>query len=178
MKPTRLLFILTALAFAGTTTATYGQATTPAVNTYNYKTAIGARFGGTAGLTIRQFVGGSGNALEGIIGVWHDAVSITLLYEKHVPAFNTAGFTWYYGAGGHVAFQTYDHSHIHDHNHRHHSMDGDDLGLGVDGILGLEYKVREIPFAFSLDLKPYMEFTAHGDIHSSIDPGLGIKFTF
>ena len=52
------------------------------------------------------------------------------------------------------------------------------VGLGVDGIVGLEYKIPKAPIALSLDVKPFVEFVSRGYIYSSLDPGLGIKITF
>lgn len=138
----------------------------------NYNTAIGLRAGGTSGLTIKRFVGN--NAIEGIIGFAPNAFSITGLYEIHAAAFNEPGFKWYYGGGAHVAF-TGNNYYWRD-NSRYYRNTG--VGLGIDGIIGLEYKINPIPIAISLDLKPFVEMNTNGGIYSFIDPGLGIKVAF
>lgn len=145
----------------------------------NYKTGIGLRAGETSGLTIKRFMGNSA-ALEGIIGAWRYGISATVLYEKYNPAFNVSGLNWYYGAGGHVAFRNryYDRYYYY-HRHNYYVVDyydGGGLGLGVDGVVGLEYKIKGAPIALSLDLKPFIEIHSNGGgIWTSIDPGLGIK---
>ena len=147
-----------------------------------YKSAIGVRAGSTAGITFKHFIAGEG-AVEGIIGVWRNAVRLTVVYEKHVPFGGVAGLNWYYGGGGHVSIYSEDRIHHwhwdppegwHRHDHAHPGS----FGIGVDGILGIEYKIPPIPFAVSLDLKPFIEFTSANYVFWSFDPGLGIKFAF
>lgn len=145
-------------------------------NKTTYNTAIGLRAGGTSGLTVKHFFG-SGNAIEGIIGIWPNAFSLTGLYEKNVNA-GLAGLNFYYGGGAHLSAETgryYDYRR--DGYYYYRYSDGSP-GLGIDGILGIEYKIPPIPFAISLDLKPFVEVNANGRIYTAIDPGLGIKIAF
>lgn len=146
------------------------------INSKTYSTAVGLRSGGTSGLTIKQFVG-SNVALEGIIGVWSHGFSGTLLYENHVSAFNVPGLNWYFGAGGHAAFYSGHHIHFR-HDHRYDYYEPGEFGLGVDGIVGLEYKIPPIPLALSLDVKPFFEIVSNGSMWVAMDPGLGVKLTF
>lgn len=143
-----------------------------------YDFAIGVRSGGTSGLTLKKNYERS--AIEGIVGFWHDGLSVTALWEKKEMAFDVQNLNWYYGLGGHVSIYGEDfdgdggpswYSHPHD-------IDDGDLGLGIDGIVGLEYKIPEIPFAFSLDFKPFIEVITDGGVAFWIDPGIGIKFAF
>ncbi len=146
-----------------------------AINQRNYHTAVGLRVGGTSGLTVKQFLGQRA-ALEGILGVWHHGLSATLLYEQHVPT-GAPGLNWYYGAGGHAAFNTGHSVHYHGYE-RYERYRTDEVGLGIDGIIGLEYKIRPIPLAISLDMKPFVEFTSGGHVWMSLDPALGVKLAF
>lgn len=142
----------------------------------SYNTAIGLRGGETSGLTIKHFIGGS-TAIEGIIGLWHHGINITLLFEKHASAFGVDGLNWYYGGGGHIAIQT--NSHYYGYGHRRHDRyEKGNIGLGIDGIVGLEFKIPAVPIALSLDIKPYIEVISNGKIWGSLDPGLGIKVAF
>ncbi len=138
----------------------------------DYRTAVGVRVGGTSGLTIKQFTGAN-TAIEGIVGVWPDAVGLTILVEKYVPAFNVAGLNWYYGGGAHAVAET---DRVYYEGRRYYR--GDDFGIGVDGMLGIEYKILPIPFAISLDLKPFVEFTTSGYAFLALDPGVGVKVAF
>jgi hypothetical protein len=108
-----------------------------------------------------------------IAGFWTDWFNFTALYEKYAPAFNVDGMNWYYGGGGHVSLLT---SNVR-HDGRYYNR-GEDFALGVDGIVGLEYKIPPIPFAVSIDLKPLIEVYRKGGVYVGLDPGIGIKFTF
>lgn len=139
-----------------------------------YSTALGVRGLGTSGLTLKHFTTQT-RALEGIVGLGPDAFSLTLLLEQHTSAFDEPGLNWYYGLGGHIATESnYGYRRV----YRGYERAPGDFGIGVDGIFGLEYKIREIPMAVSLDVKPFMEVTTNGHVYLAMDPGLGVKFTF
>ena len=150
-------------------------APTPAIGS-TFTTAIGLRGGETSGLTIKHFIGGN-TAIEGIVGLWHHGIHLTGLFERHVNAFGESGLNWYYGGGAHLSVHTYGTYYGYGRRRGQYYDDGN-FGLGVDGIVGLEYKIKPIPIAISLDIKPYIEVISNGRIWGSLDPGLGIKFTF
>lgn len=139
----------------------------------SYKTAIGLRAGETSGLTIKQFIGGN-TALEGIIGIWSHGFSGTLLFEKYA-ATGAEGLNIYYGGGGHVAFETAYHNWYYYKKDRYYEYRHGYMGLGIDGVVGIEYKIPPVPIAISVDLKPFVEVTTGGSVWMSLDPGLGIK---
>lgn len=138
----------------------------------SYSTAFGLRAGETSGFTIKQNFGSS-HSLEGIIGLWNHGLSATLLFEKNVPTGITPGLNCYYGAGGHGSF--YSRYRVYYYRNRPEYYSYGDVGLGIDGIIGLEYKIPKVPVAFSLDLKPFVEINTGGGAWMSLDPGLGIK---
>ena len=149
-------------------------------NTSNdYRNAVGIRAGVTSGLTYKHKFN-RGNAFEAIVSAWPYDIGFTALYEKHMPL-GAPGLNLYMGAGGHanvgdpytVAYYRYDG------NRRYldvYRTGG--YGIGVDGIIGVEYKIKPIPLSISTDLKPFMEANDHGNIFMSLDPSIGIKFTF
>ncbi len=162
----KVLLILAIVAFSIGTS--FSQ---PATGT-SYKTAVGIRGLGTTGITLKQFIAPQ-KAVEGIVGVYPNAFSITVLLEQTSPAFDTRGLNWYYGIGGHIADQS--DFLVRDGIYR---REVDDFGVGVDGIFGIEYKIDQTPIAVSMDLKPFLEFTTRGNAFIALDPGLGIKVTF
>jgi hypothetical protein len=148
-----------------------------AQNGVGYDFAIGLRAGETTGLTLKKSIGNS-SAIEGVLGFRHYGGSVTVLYEKYTPAFVAKGLNWYYGLGGHAG--------IYNHHHLVYYKDPrkgwykyyyyeNTFTLGIDGILGLEYKIPNTPIAASLDIKPFLEFGNRGGIFTHLDPGLGIK---
>ncbi|GAB5539761.1 MAG: hypothetical protein Salg2KO_18640 [Salibacteraceae bacterium] len=145
---------------------------TPPKESSTYSTAIGVRAGGTSGITIKHFITSS-SALEGIISFGPHWMSVHGLYEFYTPAFNAPGLNWYYGGGGHFGIQSERFYWPEDKGPK-----GDRIGLGVDGIVGLEYKIPPIPIAISIDVKPMLGAWTDGGIRWGIDPGLGVKLAF
>jgi hypothetical protein len=112
----------------------------------DYQTGIGLRGGAWSGITVKHFLSEK-TAVEGILDSrWH-GFNLTGLYEIHNTAFDTERLNWYYGVGAHLGF--YD---------SQYKKWGDNSGnyalVGIDGILGLEYNFKEIPFNISIDWKP------------------------
>jgi hypothetical protein len=140
----------------------------------DYKTALGLKFGGYEnGPSIKYFMLNS-VALEGIIGIRNHGLVITGLYEFHQEAFGIPELKFYYGAGAHLGsigagrYQRF--------NGTNELYNKAQLLLGVDGVLGLEYRIPKSPLAISLDLNPRAEL-ATGPFFD-IAPGLGIKYVF
>lgn len=183
MKNTNLISAVLLATILSSTQFAAGQQTNPdpmrpAIGKSSYNTAIGLRAGETSGMTIKHFMS-ERDAFEGIIGMWPYALGVTALYERHETAFNLEGMNWYFGGGGHATFGTgrvyYWDRYGDRYYYRYRSGN---MGLGVDGILGLEYKIKAIPFALSLDIKPFMEVNTDGGLYLSLDPGFGIKVAF
>ncbi|UXX79267.1 hypothetical protein N7E81_18095 [Reichenbachiella carrageenanivorans] len=137
-----------------------------------YQTAVGVRGLGTSGISVKHFTKPA-LAIEGIVGFYPNAFSATVLVERYESAFDVQGLRWYYGIGGHVASQS-------DvvQSEGIYRRESSAFGLGVDGIFGIEYKIREVPIALSFDFKPFFEVATDGDAFLALDPGLGIKVTF
>ena len=99
---------------------------------------------------------------------------ITGLYEVHQEAFGVRELKFYYGAGAHIGalssgvYQTFDGV--------NETYNGSHILLGVDGVIGLEYRIPRAPIAISLDLNPRIEL-ATGPFFD-LAPGLGLKYTF
>ncbi|WP_242927820.1 hypothetical protein [Pontibacter vulgaris] len=146
---------------------------TVAAQAQDYSTGIGARAGAAAGLTIKHFIK-SDAAIEGIIGTnfRYRGTTITVLYEKHAPAFNTSGLKWYYGLGGHVGFHE---GHYYYDKHHEHYHDEHVVGVGIDGVLGLEYFIRDIPFTIGADIKPYLNIPRGGGFW---DSAVHVRYVF
>ena len=145
---------------------------------WDYSNAIGVRAGYNGALTLKHKFGST--ALEGMIEAWDHGIRTRLLLENHVPAFDVTGLQWYYGAGGHLSFSNaHWHNGHENHSHPyHHHYYGSEMGLGVDGVLGIEYKIPPIPFAISVDVIPQIEVVTDGRVWGTIEPGVGIKFAF
>lgn len=144
-----------------------------------YTKAIGLRAGETSGITYKQFFTPV-EAFEGILGLWPNAIGITGLYEKYVPFGSVSGLNWYFGGGAHLSIGTGKLFYFEREGSRYYSYRSKYPGLavGVDGLVGIEYKLPKAPFAISFDIKPFLEVNNGGVLYTSFDPGLGIKVAF
>jgi hypothetical protein len=141
-----------------------------------YSTAVGIRVGGTTGLDGKYFYRPS-TAVEGIIGTFGNGFSITGLAEKYTGALQTEGLYFYYGAGIHLAFYNGVYNSYGRFGHEIDYHNNNNVGFGVNGIVGLEYRLPEgIPISFSLDLKPFVEVQSGGRVAGAPDPSFGIKY--
>ena len=168
-----LLFCFFLLGFTLNATAQRGGS--------GYKTGIGLRGGYyAAGLSIKHFMK-SDAAVEGILGTGSNrrGLMLTLLYEKHGTAFQARGLKWFYGLGGHVGNYRGRYYYLIDKKGRYYYdyYNRDVIAIGVDGILGLEYKFDEIPFTITLDFKPFAE-AAPGGIYGYGDAGVTVRYAF
>ena len=140
-------------------------------NSSSYGTALGVKFY-PAGVTLKHFFNGK-NAGELIGYFWGHGFRLTGLYEIHGDISGAPGLKWYIGPGVHVGFYDDHHRHWHGddwHDHGHSS-------IGVDGVIGLDYKFRGAPINLSLDWQPSFEFTdGHGFVGSW--GGFAIRYTF
>jgi len=145
----------------------------------SYSTAIGLRAGGTSGLTLKQFFA-TGTAVEGIVGIWPNAISITVLYERYSQVGEVSGLNWYFGGGGHITYGTGRLYYVYREGNRYYTYryNYPGFGVGIDLVAGIEYKIPQIPFALNLDIKPFIEMNRAGVLFTAFDPGLGIKITF
>jgi hypothetical protein len=116
----------------------------------DYRTGIGLRAGFSNGLTIKHFIGNT-TALEGIFASRWRGLEFTGLYEFENQFFNAQRLNWYVGFGGHVGLWNGDYV-------KWGTSGTQYVVIGIDGILGIEYNFREIPFNIGLDWKPAFNF--------------------
>jgi len=120
----------------------------------DYRTAMGVKFYPGA-FSIKHFVTEK-NAVEGLVYLWQYGSRITGLYEFHrpLPGLGLENLNWYVGVGGHVAFW----------NNRWEKFYPDrsnSIGIGVDGVIGLDWKIPGSPINLSLDWQPSINLVGY-----------------
>ncbi len=162
-----------------------------------YSTGIGLRGGGySSGLTVKHFLSGkNGVAIEGLLTTEYKAkgARLTVLGEKHIGIADAKGLQFYYGAGFHAgAYQG--RYYFADDRYYYNGRNGDVyfiksksgsyyydentyLAIGADLILGLEYKLPDLPFVVGVDYKPFFE-VFHGYTGFYNDAAVSLRFTF
>jgi hypothetical protein len=127
----------------------------------SYDFAIGVKMYPGA-ITLKKSIDGY-KYLEGIAAFWNKGFRATGLYEVHADLLDVEGLKWYYGAGAHVGF----------YNDKYYS--GSTL-IGIDGVLGLDYKIKGAPLNLSADWQPSFEFGNGSGFEGW--GGLSIRFAF
>lgn len=134
---------------------------------HQYKTALGIKFYPGA-VSIKSFIRNN-HALEGLGYFWNYGTRITGLYEIHGNINGVSGLKWYVGPGAHVGFW----------NTRYSDKYGkSDADVGIDGVLGLDYKFNGAPINASLDWQPSWSFGPNHFSGWGNWGGLAIRYTF
>ncbi|HEY4208266.1 MAG TPA: hypothetical protein VGM31_15685 [Puia sp.] len=134
----------------------------------DYQTAVGVKFWPGA-LSVKHFIQDNA-ALEGLANFWDHGFRFTGLYELHGAISGAPGLKWYVGPGAHIGW--YNGGWYHG---DYYYSDGG-FSLGIDGVLGLDYKINGAPIALSLDINPFLELAHHTYI--DVWGGLGVRYTF
>lgn len=137
-----------------------------------YATGVGLRAGVSNGLTVKHFIQ-SDVALEGIIHSRWRGLILTGLYEVHENIREVRGLRWFYGGGAHLG--SWNSGNIPppwaDSNYRGSTI------VGIDGIIGLDFKFEDAPINLSLDYKPAFNIINGGGFWGD-ELALSIRFTF
>jgi hypothetical protein len=117
----------------------------------SYKSAVGLRLGDPTGVTFKTFISKT-NALEAIVGTgyWGHNLVFTGYYQWQKPTGWTPNLDWYAGPGVHVGFW----------NDYYQEEYQTGILVGIDGVIGLEYTLDDIPLNFSFGVGPTIQFTS------------------
>ena len=125
-----LFFFVTALSAA--------QAQNKTTNSTEYKTAIGVKLWTGGGVSLKTFISDR-NALEFIGYFDRYGTRITGLYEIHGNLSSEGALKWYVGPGAHVGLYK------------------GITAVGIDGVVGIDYKFSNLPLNLALDWQPSFE---------------------
>lgn len=129
-----------------------------------YSTAIGLRVGDIdfrgVGITGKHFFSPEA-AGEAILTFYDSAFFISALYEYHKDIPNAAGLKWLAGIGPFIGIPD----------------GGGDAGFGLSPIVGLDYKITDVPLNFGVDWRPHFLFTPSTEFEAS-SLGLSIRYAF
>jgi len=130
----------------------------------SYKTSIGVKVWDGGGISFKTFLVPN-KALELISYFNKYGTRITGLYEIYGNIEGAAGLKWYVGPGAHIGFYNYK------------GYYGDKVIAGIDGVVGLDYKINKAPLNLSLDWQPSFEFADNRGFAGSWG-GFGVRYTF
>ena len=152
-------------------------------NAQYYEQSAGIRLGGSYGLTYKKFFNEL-DAFEFLLGGREDGIHLTGTYQFNKPLNLSRNETFflYYGAGGHIGYEKYStktlinsqppESQFVYENRSYFSM-------GVDAIVGLEYRLLTAPITIGLDMKPYLSCIGFRYTRTDFwDTSLSVKYVF
>ena len=141
------------------TRKTYEKAYTYSLGVKMYPSAV----------SYKQFIR-TNKAIEALGYFSLDGFRATLVYETYAPIEGNENLSWYVGYGGHLGIW----SETWKKNNPDHTAG---IAVGVDGILGLDYKVKNAPLNISVDWQPSFNFVGSSYFESGW-AGIGIRYTF
>jgi hypothetical protein len=148
-----------------------------------YDKSAGIRLGGTSGLTFKKFIVDE-QAIETIVSSRRDGVQVTVTWIMHHPmevSFNE-NFFFYYGVGGHIGVEKHDDisKQLYSENPPLFNYENKSfLSLGADALIGVEYRMLNVPITFNLDMKPYVNYVGMRKLEAKFwDVAIAIKYIF
>ena len=125
----------------------------------HYTRDAGLRGGAFPSVCYRQY-SKDYNYSEVMLSLSRNAVRVTFLKEQAQPTLQqfSENLLLVYGFGAHSGLSRMDHYRLLNRTYFYNSYRFSPV-FGIDGYLGLEYRLREFPFFIGLDYKPFFEFS-------------------
>jgi hypothetical protein len=112
----------------------------------DYSKALGIRLGYPFSVTFKTFINDAAaiEAYAGFAGyTGYGYFNLGAMYQYHRAIEGVDGLAWFYGGGASLQFWSYD-----------SGYDGGSLIIGINGVLGLDYKFPDAPINLSVDWTP------------------------
>ncbi len=134
------------------------------IQAQGYNSAVGLRLGVPASVSYKMFINDSGHALEGYVsfrsqksfGARYSWIGVNAAYQVHNEISSVDGLYWYYGGGASAFFWNFDNDFI-------GGSDQSSVSFGLQGYLGLDYKLANTPVNFSADWVPTFFLNGYGN---------------
>lgn len=124
-----------------------------------YENAAGIRAGYSSGMSYKRFFLHSANAIEADVYYNNHGLHLSGQFLTHLEADRKSRWL-IYGGGGPFGGQW-----------------DEDLSLGICGVIGVEYLIRDLPLNVGVDWRPMLNLYRHFD-YDLLDFGLTIRYRF
>jgi len=136
-------------------------------NEYAYQRSLGIKMFPGA-ISYKKDWGGN-TKIEANLYISSDFFRLTGLYEKYFPLTpEVTGLNWFMGGGAHWGIWT-------DNWKARYPTRESGIAIGVDGIIGLDYKIRNAPLNISLDWQPSFNIIGYQYFEAGWG-GIGIRY--
>ncbi|MEP7320189.1 MAG: hypothetical protein ABI921_15640 [Panacibacter sp.] len=132
----------------------------------SYKQAIGIKLPGGYSVTYKKFLTSTNN-IEAQATAWNKGFRISGLYEFNFYNLNAEGLAWFVGPGAHIGFW----------KNQYKADYNSNADIGIDGILGLDYKFSNIPINVSVDWQPSITLAGSTGFTPAYG-GVAVRYTF
>ena len=132
-----------------------------------YNRAIGVKLPGGFSVTYKKFIAETRN-LEFQATGWNKGFRVSGLYEFNFYSFpKIPTLAWFVGPGVHAGFW----------KDQYKTSYGSKADIGIDGIIGLDYKIPDLPLNFSVDWQPAVTLIGNASFAPATG-GIAARFTF
>lgn len=133
-----------------------------------YKRALGLKFPGGLSVSYKKFISNTHN-LEAQFTAWNEGFRVAGLYEFNFYSFEKIPeLSWFVGPGVHIGFWKHDDTTKNFNSH---------ADIGIDGIIGLDYKFKNVPVNVSIDWEPAVTLIGSAGF-TPVFGGVAIRYTF
>ncbi|HEX6915167.1 MAG TPA: hypothetical protein VF145_07985 [Chitinophagaceae bacterium] len=131
-----------------------------------YRRAVGVKFPVGTGISYKAFV--SPRAAAELQALYRTgSLRLAGLYEFHFPFTKANGLSWYTGPGVHAGF----------YSNPEQKSSSKIVDVGIDGVLGLDYKFETLPLNISADWQPSISLNGNGGAQPAWG-GVAVRYTF
>jgi hypothetical protein len=134
----------------------------------DYQTSLGIKVYPGA-ISVKHFIQPK-VALEGLGYMSSNGFRLTGLYELHDHLGDIEGLKWYLGGGAHIGIWS-------DNWKNQYPTRNAGMAIGVDGVIGVDYKVKGAPLNLSFDWQPSFNLIGYNYFEGGWG-GLGVRYTF
>ena len=143
-------------------TLSYSQETSGGTE---YQRALGIKISSGIAGTFKQFVSDK-HALEFQGMFFREGVRFSGLYEFHFYNIEgVPGLAWYAGPGAHLGFYI----------PRYKTEYNTAVDVGIDGVIGLDYKIKNLPLNISIDWQPSYSILGNAGLQPQFG-GLSLRY--
>ena len=148
-----------------------------------FQHSAGLRLGGTSGITYKTFMNDN-QGIQFLLSGRASGVQATITYQYYKPLnigkYDT--FFLYYGPGGHAGIERHSNQVLvtnEPYQPYTYYEDRTQFVMGVDAIVGIEYRLIPVPLVIGFDIKPYLNFIGMRELEFRFwDAALTVKYAF
>ncbi len=149
-----------------------------------YNRSAGVRLASeTSAITYKKFLS-EDRAVELLLSGRNKGLQLTVLTQKYIPmrVGTLDNFFFYAGMGGHCGYEAnneIEKAGIGPNPINYNYIEENYFTIGVDGIVGIEYRILSIPLSINVDLKPYLTYVGFARLEGDFwDGSIGVKYIF